>query len=208
MSYGKRVELSALLCLLGAAAGFAGCSEGDAPVASSGTAPQQSIASAVSRLKAVHPKAQLGVRGDRIRRIYGPTATGKTPPAAAESFRQKTASAFGIDADELRAAKLAASASLRSTSGSNGVGLMYDRTTGKYKFRLFSYEQQRDGVPVFRSGLRTLVREGSDNPVVWANADLRPMGSFRVRAIQPRAVDLAESLEALRAQSGATAPSA
>ncbi len=208
MSYGKRVELSAALCLLAAAAGFAGCSEGDAPVESSGKAAPPSLASTLSRLKAVHPKAQVGVRGDRIRRIYGPTATGKTPPAAAESFRQKAASAFGIDADELRAAKLAASASLRSTSGSNGVGLMYDRATGKYKFRLFSYAQERDGVPVFRSGLRTLVREGSDNPVVWANADLRPMGNFRVRAVKPRAVDPAKSLAALRAQSGATAPSA
>ena len=65
------------------------------------------------------------------------------------------------------------------TVNAGGVGLMYDSNTGKPKFRLYTYEQQRDGVPVFRAGLRTLVREDADNPVVWANSDLRPMGKLQ-----------------------------
>jgi len=202
MRYGKRVEFSGALCL---AAALVGCSAGDEP-ASHGSDTPLEAAAAVSRLKGALPKARVRVKGDRIRRVYGPSATGKTPFAAAERFREQSAAAFGVDPEDLESAKLASSRSLRSTSGANGVGLMYDRTTGKYKFRLFSYEQRRDGVPVFRSSLRTLVREGNDNPVVWANADLRPMGDFRVRAYAPRSVDLGKSLDALK--NDALAPSA
>ena len=139
--------------------------------------------------------------------MFGVMATGKTPEEAAESFRQKSAAEFGVATDELAPARINGSATLKNapTVHADGVGLMYDRITGKPKFRLYSYEQQRSGVPVFRAGLRTLVREDGENAVVWASADLRPMGNF-VSAVRlpARSVDLAKSLGALKAQGDAS----
>ena len=169
-------------------------------------------------------QANAQLQAGRIRRVYGVVATGKTPDAAAESFRQRSAAELGVDRDELtptttlngsaalrNAAKTNSTASPNANANTNGVGLMYDRTTGKPKFRLYSYEQQRDGIPVFRAGLRTLVREDGENPVVWANSDLRPMGSFRARASLPaHSIDLNRSLQALSKSdtSGQPTPSA
>lgn len=155
---------------------------------------------AVARLTAGHPGARVRVRNERIRRVYGMAATGDTPDASAESFRRSSAAAFGVDPDDLTPAKLARSVRpSHAAANTDGVGLMYDRATGKYKFRLFTYQQHRDGIPVFRSSLRTLVREEAQNPVVWANADLRPMGSFRIgTGARPGPVDVDKSLRALR----------
>jgi len=223
----KRIVRYAALFTVGALAGLGGCSAGEnAPAGESRdtTAPGTSAPAATGPTTApVAPAAQLKTAlstanvqppSDRLRRVHGVIATGKTPDAAAESFRQSSAAALGVDRDELMPARLNALATLRNattTPQSNGVGLMYDRTTGKPKFRLYNYEQQRDGVPVFRAGLRTLVREDRDNPVIWANSDLRPMGSFRVRTSLPaHSVDLNRSLQALSKHdtSGQPAPSA
>lgn len=210
MSYEKRVTRVGRLGAIAAAAWVVGCSDGeDAAPAGKTAAPAFSLSSAVARLKAGNPTAKVRVQGDRIRRIYGVAATGKSPADAAERFRLKSATAFGVEAHEL----VTASSALKA-GPANGVGLMYDRATGKYKFRLYTYEQQRDGIPVFRSGLRTLVREGKDNPVVWANADLRPLGDFRpTLAPRPRSVDLRKALQALQtsaalAKQGLVAPAA
>jgi hypothetical protein len=206
MAYTKRVGIFGGFCTLVAIAGATACSTGNdepsAPdVGDTSTTEAPSIDSTIQDLKAAHPRANVGVLGNRIRRLYGVAATGKSPEVSAENFRRDSAPSFGIGADELAPITLGAWSKQKSAAAANppGIGLMYDRTTGKYKFRLFAYEQLRDGIPVFRAGLRTLVREGNQNPVVWANADLRPMGSFRPRAgVVPRAVDVDKSLQALR----------
>jgi hypothetical protein len=210
MFYGNRVERLRAVCVLAAAAWLAGCGKGDEPAATTKIDEKaRSLAATLATLKASHPGAKVRVKGDRIRRLYGVSATGATPLAATESFRLKSAAAFGIEASDL----VVTGSALRSTS-SNGLGLMYDRATGKHKFRLFTYEQHRDGIPVFRSGLRTLVREGGNNPVVWANADLRPLGNFKApTSARLGPIDLERSLEALKnsgvlANQGLTAPAA
>ena len=41
----------------------------------------------------------------------------------------------------------------------NGIGLRHDSVTGKPKFRLYSYEQQREGVPGGGSNYTTRERD-------------------------------------------------
>jgi hypothetical protein len=206
---------------VGAIAGLAGCSAGGdvpardqvagAPAAdpsvpnSQVTAPRP-VASAASRPGAPLPQANVQLRGAPGRRVYGVMATGKTPDEAAESFRQKSAAELGVGADELAPARINGAATLRNarTLGANGVGLMYDPVTGKPKFRLYSYDQMRAGIPVFRAGLRTLVREEGANPVVWANSELRPLGNFATTPVlAAHSVDVDKSLRALKTQSDA-----
>ena len=221
------VPVYALLAL-GVTGGVVGCSAGEeatsggqvtgGPLASGSAAVASTVASTAASTGAAPTAAPTGLQlqRDQIRRVHGVAATGQTPDDAAESFRQQGAVAMGIDRNDLRPARLKGSAPLTAgvpaSARANGVGLMYDPATGKPKFRLYNYEQQRDGIPVFRAGLRTLVREGGDNPVVWANADLRPMGSFRAQPVgKARAVDRGRSLDALRtsnAVSGEPSPAA
>lgn len=97
---------------------------------------------------------------------------------------------------------------------SDGVGLMFNPATGTYKFRLYTYQQQRAGVPVYGGGLRTLVRTDGEHPVVWVNTDLRPLGNFTAPGnVKTAAVDPEKSLLALKTspallQRGHLAPSA
>lgn len=154
---------------------------------------------AVQALKAAHPGAKIQVEGNRVRLVYGVVATGNSPHAAAEGFRQRHAAAFGVEPGDLAPEVGKGSEGREGASSESGVGLMYNPTTGKYKFRLYSYRQQRDGITVFGSGMRTLVREDDGNAVVWANADLRPLGNFKASATAPTsAVNLEKSLQALR----------
>ena len=203
MSFKNRVGSVGLSGALVSIACLSACSEGhDEPASETPVAGgRQSIDAAVAKLKAALPGTRAQALGSRIQRLYGVAATGKSAQAAAENFRRSSAAALGVDADELVPVGLGASANTRAPSAGNknGVGLMFDRASGKYKFRLFNYEQQRDGIPVFRANLRALVREGGDHPVVWANPDLRAMGSFRPRAdARVRSVDVAKSLQAIR----------
>lgn len=166
------------------------------------TATAQALTPAVAQLRASIPSARVRVQNDRIRRVYGRVATGKTPALAAEAFRRASAPALGVDFDDLKPATLRGAVKAKRPGGADGIGLMRDPATGKYKFRLFTYRQERAGIPVFRSGLRVLVREGTDNPVVWANADVRPLGSFVPKVgAQPRPIDLDKSLQALQTSS-------
>ena len=167
--------------------------------------------SSTQRLKKSLPQAHVSARGQRIQRIYGVVAEGSSPDAAAENFRQRGAKELGLSPQELvpvappAAAQLVGapvtgSPSSASATGSTGLGLMFNPDTGTYKFRLYAYQQTRDGIPVYGGQLRTLVRVAGDNPVVWANTDLRPLGDFKAPAkIKTDTVDADKSLAALKA---------
>jgi hypothetical protein len=177
-------------------------------------AAQQSAA----QLGAAYPQASVHFRRNRMRRLYGVAATGNTPDEAAESFRRSSAAAFGVDDGDLApvipgelaargsAAEVNAGTRHADASPTRSFGLMYDHSTGTYKFRLYAYQQTHAGVPVFHAGLRTLVREDGNHAVVWANIDLRPVASFMPQSgLQRRSfdaaalsVDLEKSLQALR----------
>lgn len=161
------------------------------------------IAAHASGVKAALPQARVQLRGNRVQRVYGAVSTGKNAADSAESFRRTSAALFGVEPADLRLAPLSPTKSSTRSGRTHphGVGLMFDPATGKHKFRLFNYRQERDGVPVFRAGLRTLVRDDGKHPVVWANSELRPMGNFRASArsaANSRSVDVDKSLAALR----------
>lgn len=203
------IQWSAWLAV--AASASVGCSAGEGS-GTEGQTPGSGAPASVpaATLPSAATPAKWQAQRDRIRRVYGVSATGRTADEAAETFRQHGVAPLGITPDELKP-RFGAGGAAKVVRGSgasapaDGIGLMYDPDTGKPKFRLYSYDQERDGVPVFRAGLRTLVREDDDNPVVWANVDLRPMGDFRAKKGAPaRPVDLARSLAALRASNAAT----
>ncbi len=206
----KRTVRAGTWCVtLGALTGLIGCSAGDQGPAAGSREPVEtdSVRQAVTQLKAVHPSAHARVQGSRVRRVYGVVGTGPTPESAAEKFRQTSAAALGVAPGDLvptkgrHAAQPQVARQLKggAASAADGIGLMFDPTTGRHKFRLYAYDQQRDGIPVFRAGLRTLVRQDGDNPVVWANTDLRPLGRFRAPAtLRTPPADPDKSLLALR----------
>src|SRR6478609_3616891 len=171
------VRLSALLAL-GVSGAVAGCSSGEeatthsnqvtgGPLAvGSAAAPSTGAAPSTALSTAASSATSLNAQRGQIQRLHGVIATGRTADDAAENFRQRSAATWGIDHDDVRPARLKSAAPLAGAGAgagaanarANGVGLMHDPLTGKPKFRLYSYEQQRDGIPVFRASLRTLVR--------------------------------------------------
>lgn len=197
-----RVTQRPLFAMLGAIFGLAGCSSAQPdqigesePTVHPEPAPEAKAfkpkndarkSQAASRFKKSHPQAHVTPRGSRIKRLHGVMNTGSTADLAAENFRQTTAKDVGMDPLELvPVAPVAAAQKARpgASSASNvdaseGLGLMFNPATGTYKFRLYAYEQQRNGVAVYGGELRTLVRVDGENQVVWANPDLRPLGNF------------------------------
>src|SRR6478609_5339148 len=149
MSYRERFVCRGALFTLGAIAVLTGCSAGsdESTTSVARTSGDPLVAAATSpRIASARPSAATPSHGNV--RITGAATIGATPDAAAEFFRQSRAIASGIDSDDLKPAQLSASAPLKgaATAGSNGVGLMYDPATGKPKFRLYRYEQHRDGI--------------------------------------------------------------
>ncbi|HVP13602.1 MAG TPA: dockerin type I domain-containing protein [Phycisphaerae bacterium] len=118
------------------------------------------------------PEAKFYQQGGKITRIYGtPLEHGATPGEAAEQFRTKCAAMLGVSAAELMPVSPVLEAG-------NSLPLMYDPRTGEHKFTLVYYSHYRDGIPVFRSDVRMLVRNVSDYPVVWVGSTLRRLGDF------------------------------
>lgn len=134
----------------------------------------------IKQLKSDHPGAEFHRLNGRVSRIYGKAfGGGSSPENAAEAFRTQYSEALGVDAADLRPESL-----LKDKRHTQP--LMYDRTTGDYKFTLVYYSQYRDGVPVFRGDLRVLVRNEPGYPVVMAASALRNLGSFEPAATEVR----------------------
>ncbi|UCG33496.1 MAG: hypothetical protein JSU68_02460, partial [Phycisphaerales bacterium] len=156
-----------LLCLLPVLVVGLAVLPGTAAAGETPTAQQAAIA-----LKAELPQAKLYMVGPRVTRIYGqPMAFGTTPIDSAESFRHRHAGVFGVAPDELDPQGLEHDAALTQP-------VMFDQELGDYKFTLVRYAQHKNGIPVFRSDLRLLMRNQADFPVVLAASSLRPLGDF------------------------------
>jgi len=125
-----------------------------------------------TRMQVDLPRAKFRTEGALITRIYGqPLSVGASPFDSAEQFRLQRAELFGMDTGDLHATSL-------HTGGPAGQPIMYDRSTGKYKFTLFRYAHEENGIPVFRSELRLLVRNAANSPVVLASSSLRSLKGF------------------------------
>jgi hypothetical protein len=129
-------------------------------------------------------------------------ATGETAVVAAERFRQAHGRMFGVEPGDLQIG-------LHMTDGRQVQPIMYERATGRYKFTLVYYSQYKDGVPVFRSDLRVLIRNDSPAVVVQVNSSLHDLGGFQVAGhaatLEPTlahnaVVDAAPELEAITVQ--------
>lgn len=139
-----------------------------------GADPQSQLeaARALKDLRQSFPHVQAYKSDIGLTRLYGsPFGTGATPVAAAERFVFENADIWGLSPDELVPGN-PKDHELTSTP------VMFDEFTGAYKFTLFYYHQEKNGVPVYESELRVLVRNGIDNKVVLAVSTLRDLGDF------------------------------
>lgn len=100
----------------------------------------------------------------------GPLSFGASPAESAAGFVENSAAALGAAASDL----------VPGNHFNNLVSqpVMYDARTGRYKFTLLYHRQQRNGIPVFGSELRLLIRNADDHPLVWASSTLKPLGDF------------------------------
>ncbi len=139
-----------------------------------GSDPQSQFeaAQALKDLKQAYPGVQAYKSDIGLTRLYGTWfGSGPTPLAAAERFVFEHADVWGLSSDEI------VPGSPRDHQMTS-VPVMYDETTGRYKFTLFYYHQEKDGMPVYESELRVLVRNDIDNKVVLAVSTLRDLGDF------------------------------
>jgi hypothetical protein len=127
-----------------------------------------------SAFLAVNPGTGLYQADGRVTTVYGPAFSfGDTAAESAAAFVRDHAAVFGVATADLRPQSILA-------DGRPTQPLMYDRKTGTYKFTLVYYSQFKDGVPVFRSDLRLLVRNEDGAPLVLAKGNLRDLGDFRL----------------------------
>ena len=141
--------------------------------------------------ESVNPGARVAMSSGRITQVYGRAFShGQTAADSAESFRLDHTAMFGVPAEEIVAVG-------PFRDGHHVQQIMYNQATGTYKFTGFFYTQERQGIPVFRSALKLLVRNDPGYPLVLAAADLRDLGALQVPAqaaaapMQPAAVESA-----------------
>ncbi len=132
---------------------------------------------AAEQFVADHPTVSVLYEGDIIARVYGPAfGTGSDPIDTAQGFVNRHVGLFGVSASDLQPVSL-----LPDRRHTQPV--MFNRQTGEYKFTLVYFSQYRDGLPVFRSELRLLVRHLPSFPLVLAVSTLRDIGDFTVDPI-------------------------
>jgi hypothetical protein len=180
--------------------GLAGCS--DKPTgANAGSERAATPTPRMPAIRAQFPSARTDGSAGAVVRLYGTSlATGPAPAEAADNFRQAYATAMGLPASDLVASDVAvATGRAGAASSAPGIGLMYDSQTGQPKFWLYRHKQTKDGLPVYRAGLSTLVRNDRDNAVVWAASTVRDLSHFSTTTgLSARAPDLDKSLLAVK----------
>jgi hypothetical protein len=128
-----------------------------------------------------------------ITTVYnGPLGVGQSARASADAFVAANAGLFGVDPGDLVPGSIAG-------PGHEVIPVMHNGD-GTYKFTLFSYLQQVNGVPVFRADLRVLVRNEPGYPVVLAKSALARLEDFGVNAaaVTPWAIQTARNNATMR----------
>ena len=128
-----------------------------------------------ARLLQAYPDAQLLWEGTGLSRVWGaPFGYGLTAEESADSFIQDFSTLYGVSAENLFPGN--------TFNERLQEPLMYDPETGQYKFTLIYYTQHQDGIPVYQSELRLLVRNEPGYPLVLAASSLNDLGDFAVPA--------------------------
>ncbi len=134
--------------------------------------PAGNVVQARANFQAEFPGAKFYELGNRIGRVYGaPFGSGNSPQDPAEQFRLNQAGIFGVESDDLDPRG-------PLTDERHTLPLGYDRETGEYKFTIVYYTQRKNGIPVFRSDVRLLVRNQEGYPLVLVSSGLRDLGTF------------------------------
>jgi len=182
--------------------GLAGCADNPA---GKNSGEERAAAAPTQRMPAIRaqfPSARTAGGAGAVVRLYGASlATGSAPAEAANNFRQAYASAMGMQASDLVASDIAPpTGHPGAASTAQGIGLMYDSQTGQPKFWLYRHKQTKDGLPVYRASLNTLVSNDRSNTVVWAASSVRDLSTFSsVAGLSARTPDVAKSLLAVQA---------
>ena len=192
---------------LGACAQLAACSS-ERREAAPGVKPSTGHIAAskgvAQSLQNAFPQARVNATIGHPTRLYGSAlATGSSVDDAAERFRSAHASSLGIPTSELVPRDLSRGAASPGAAP-KPLGLMYDRKTGQYKFWLYRYDQTKAGVPVYRSGVLALVKNQSNNPVVWASSFVHDLSAFALPTQATPSGVAADSSKTLRALRGLT----
>ncbi|MFO0826665.1 MAG: hypothetical protein U0572_00820 [Phycisphaerales bacterium] len=120
---------------------------------------------------AANPLTNFSMQDLGISRVYGRAfSNGPTPTDSADAFVQAHSQIFGIAPSNL-------SLIGPFPTGEHLLPLVYDALTNSYKFTLVAYTQQLNGIPVFRSDLRVLVRNEPGFPAVEVTSTVRDLGA-------------------------------
>jgi hypothetical protein len=120
-----------------------------------------------------HPLARFYREGERVTRVYGPAfSEGEDAVSSANAFLRRFAGVLGVQGSDLFQRTL-------SEDGVMTIPLMPDGNGGM-KFTLVGYGQHRDGVEVYRSHVRALVRNEPGNPLVLVTNATFDLGDFQV----------------------------
>jgi hypothetical protein len=160
--------------------------------------PSPNVQQAIDAFLASNPGASVNVRGGNISRVFGRAfAHGDSPIGTADSFVAEAAPMFGVDPADLLAIG-------PFPDGSRVIPLTYDAASDSYKFTLVTYTQHLNGIPVFRSDLRVLVRNEEGFPAVLASSSLFDLGdfpqTFNQGPISPSQIDQNRLIRAVRGQ--------
>ena len=119
-----------------------------------------------------NPGADFFERGERITRVYGQAFShGKSPDQSASAFIRDHADALGVRSNDLLPFGAFPDAI-------HSVDVYWDEATDSFRFTLLGYSQVVEGIPVFRSALKLLMRNESGFPLVLASSELRNLGAF------------------------------
>ena len=112
--------------------------------------------------------------------IYGTVlANGPTPEASAWNHVNELKPLLGEDIGNFAPAI--------QFNGETIQGVMFNRDLGKHKFKTFRFEQQKNGMPVFRSGIGFLVRNEADNPLVVSSFNVKELAGHDLGGAIPPA---------------------
>ncbi len=120
-----------------------------------------------------HPGVRFSEQFGRITRVYGKSfGGGATAADAAAGFVQEAAAGlWGLDPNQLLPIG-------PWQDQSHVLPLMTDPVTLNPKFLLFGYVPHIDGVPVYDSALRVMVKNEPGYPVVLASSQIPSLGAF------------------------------
>lgn len=167
----SRVHIG-ILCAVTTLISLGAVGSAQAPAVGKQTTQVIDLAQARVDFLTANPGSDFFERGDRITRVYGHAfSQGKSPTQSANAFIRDHADALGVRSNDLLPFGAFPDAI-------HSVDVYWDETTESYRFTLLGYSQVVEGIPVFRSALKLLMRNEPGFPLVLASCDLRNLGGF------------------------------